>query len=168
MHRGHTCSKRYAFKFRAGFILYSVGINPSISENRVVVHIVSFSNTTTIEWPIHEKRGGLVCWSRPIGSRRYVVLPQGMTIYIYWKGQMCTTFIDKHCVVDHDTEMQFAWHLWLFAITLTLVYFVWKRIRFIRGFQQFPGPVALPILGNALMLLGSQAGRWKYVGSFFS
>lgn len=34
-------------------------------------------------------------------------------------------------------------------------------MKFVSNFQQFPGPVALPILGNSLMLLGSQADFFR-------
>ncbi|XP_065220964.1 cytochrome P450 4C1-like isoform X2 [Planococcus citri] len=42
----------------------------------------------------------------------------------------------------------------IFILIIFLLYI--KRIRFVRGFANIPGPAAIPIFGNALQLTGSQ------------
>uniref|UniRef100_A0AAT9UU34 Cytochrome P450 4NT1v1 n=1 Tax=Maconellicoccus hirsutus TaxID=177089 RepID=A0AAT9UU34_MACHI len=50
----------------------------------------------------------------------------------------------------------------LIAIFILLIGLLYKqRIQFVRGFSSIPGPVSIPIFGNALQLTGTQAEFFK-------
>jgi hypothetical protein len=46
------------------------------------------------------------------------------------------------------------------ALVLVIIGAVVRRLRFVQSLASVPGPPALPILGNALILMGGQDGEF--------